>query len=69
MNWALFCGLVEGRVLVVNAFEPFVEPAEEDALPKKGVLGLLNPVTFVGEDYHFGGYVVETSGVESHLSL
>ena len=56
----------EGLFLV---FEPAVEPAEEEALPHYGVLGLEYPVVLVGIDYHLGGNATELGGVEGGHAL
>ncbi len=49
--------------------EPFVEPAEEEALPEDGVLRLQYPVVFIREDEHFGGDAAELGGIEGHFAL
>ena len=45
-------------------FEPLVKPAEEQALPHHGILGLEYPVIFIGEYYHLGGNTAQLGGIE-----
>ena len=45
-------------------FRPLVYPVIYGFVPELGVLGLEDPVAFVGEVEHFAGHVEELQGVE-----
>src|SRR5579863_8616394 len=70
-SWMPGFGLVKGPCSLVPGpcFCPLVYPVVDGFVPEAGVLGLQDPVAFVGEVEHFAGDVEELEGVEKLVSF